>query len=231
MGFSYFESKFVLNKIHHQPQAFKSMFNGAYIHLLLNHIPVFGLFFGMGLLAWGILGKHQILRSAAFLILIGSALITLPVNKSGEEAEEIVEEILDARDPENRSLNHKLIHEHEEAAETAMILMLVLGVLSFGAWVMQSRKHRLAVSTSYLALVLAVANFAWMVYVNKQGGMISHVETRPNFVVPEHDHDHGEAHEHDSSHEEHQKKKGDHSHEEHDYAEDHGDGHKEEGHD
>lgn len=170
------------------------MFNGAYTHILLNHIPIFSLFFGVGLLAWGIFGKHQILKTAAFLILVVSAVITLPVNKSGEEAEEIVEEVLDARDPDNRRLNHKLIHEHEEAAETVMILMIVLGVLAIGAWVLQARKHRLAASASYLVLALALTSFVAMVNVNKLGGQISHLEARDGFVVPEHEHHEGEEH-------------------------------------
>ena len=82
--------------------------NGAEIHLLLNHIPVVGLFFVVALLAYALIRKNVPLVNICVVITLLLAVVTIPVNNSGEEAEEIVEEM---------GLDHDLIHEHEEAAE------------------------------------------------------------------------------------------------------------------
>lgn len=156
--------------------------NGASIHLLLNHLPVLGLFFGLCLLVWGILGKQSILRTAAYVLLVFASLTTLPVNISGEEAEEIVEEMHDGR-------SHEIIHEHEEAAELALFMMLTVGLMAIAAGVMQRRNHPQQRLASYATLGLGLVAFGYMAYVANLGGQISHPEIRADFVVPEgHEH-------------------------------------------
>lgn len=149
--------------------------NAAHIHLILNHFPVLGLLFGLVVLAFGLLRKQGALKRTGLVLVVFAVAITLPVNATGEEAEKIVEQMSDR--------NHGLIHEHEEAAETALWLMLLTGVVAIGALVMLSRSHPRAHLLTTVTLGLGVLVFIWMVQVANLGGRISHPEIRPGFQV------------------------------------------------
>jgi len=149
--------------------------NAAHLHLMLNHLPILGLFFGLVILAFGLLRKQGMLKRTGLILLVFAMAITLPVNSTGEEAEEIVE-----RMPDRSS---ELIHDHEEAADTALWLMLLTGGLSIGALVMLSRSHQRAHLLTSATLGLGVLVFIWMVQVANLGGRISHPEIRPGYQV------------------------------------------------
>ncbi len=72
--------------------------NGAAIHLALNHLPIWSLLIGLGILAGGIFGKQPSLRKAAYILILVASVATLPVNLSGESAVEVVETLSDCRD-------------------------------------------------------------------------------------------------------------------------------------
>ncbi|HEX9782951.1 MAG TPA: hypothetical protein VGA56_09525, partial [Opitutaceae bacterium] len=94
--------------------------NVAHLHLILNHVPVLGTAFGLGLLTFALWRKSEEVKKAALGLFVISALLAIPVYFTGEPAEEIVEELPD--------VSHANIEEHEEAAEVAFIGVLMLGV-------------------------------------------------------------------------------------------------------
>jgi len=149
--------------------------NAAHLHLVLNHLPVLGLLFGLVILGFGLLRKQEMVKRTGLVLVVFAVAITLPVNGTGEEAEEIVEHMNDR--------DQTLIHEHEEAAETALWLMLLTGGLAIGALVMLSRSHPRAHLLTTVTLGLGVLVFIWMVQVANLGGRISHPEIRPGFQV------------------------------------------------
>ncbi|GAB4395801.1 MAG: hypothetical protein OHK0053_06620 [Microscillaceae bacterium] len=147
--------------------------NGAQIHLLLNHIPILGALFGLILLIFGFIRANRSLTQAALLTFIVAALVTIPVDWSGEAAEEILEEKYEAQ------VSHDLIHEHEEMAELSVALMLALGGLSLLAFYFSWRKHRFATLANGAVLVLALVVFVTMARTGHSGGLIRHPELLP----------------------------------------------------
>lgn len=44
--------------------------NDAHLHLLFNHFPIVGLFFGFGILIAGIFKKNKLLLNVAYIVFI-----------------------------------------------------------------------------------------------------------------------------------------------------------------
>ena len=65
----------------------------AHIHLLIVHLPLFGAFFGMLVLAHGLWHKSEQTSIAAFNVFIISAIGAAIAKFTGEGAEEAVEHI------------------------------------------------------------------------------------------------------------------------------------------
>lgn len=156
--------------------------NAAQLHLILNHVPIVGLLFALAFTAYGWWRRDASLINAGKWAIIISVLLTIPTYLSGEPAEEIVEH--------QTNVSHDIIHEHEEAAELAFILMLVLGGLTFFSWWKQ-RSSRLWTT---IVLVAGLVVFAFMARVGHLGGLIQHPELRDSVEAVEA----GESHEADN---------------------------------
>ena len=145
--------------------------NDAHLHMVFNHFPIIGLFFGIGILAYGIIKKQTILVNTAYVIFIVCMIMAKATMMTGEGAEEIVEEL---------GTSHEIIHEHEEIAETFMKILYVLGILSILGLVANVKKHAKASIVSYVVLVLAIGAAVLSKSVGTSGGEIRHTEIREN---------------------------------------------------
>ena len=147
--------------------------NDAHLHMVFNHFPIIGLFFGIGILAYGIIKKQTILVNTAYVIFIVCMIMAKATMMTGEGAEEIVEEL---------GISHDIIHEHEEIAETFMKVLYGLGILSILGLVANLKKHSKAAIVSYVVLVLAISSAVLSKSVGTSGGEIRHTEIRENTV-------------------------------------------------
>lgn len=142
-----------------------------HIHLLLNHFPIIGTLFGFIIMAWGLFRKSDAVQHVALAIWFFMAIINLVVMKSGEEAEEKMEKW--------PGINKTVLHEHEEAAESANYVMIALGLLSAAA-VLVRKNHahyrRLRIVTLILSVVVMMAMFR----IGSLGGKIRHTELDNN---------------------------------------------------
>ena len=145
--------------------------NDAHLHMVFNHFPIIGLFFGIGILAFGIFKKHTILVNTAYVMFIFCMIMAKATMMTGEGAEEIVEEI---------GISHDIIHNHEEVAETFMKVLYVLGILSILGLVANFKKYAKASIVSYVVLVLAIGAAVLSKSVGTSGGEIRHTEIREN---------------------------------------------------
>jgi hypothetical protein len=150
--------------------------NAAHLHIMLNHIPVFGSLFAALLIAWGLLRKSEdVLRlGLALAVVVGVA--TWGVLLTGEPAEGVVEHLAD--------VSRRMIHAHEEAAEWATYTIAAAGLVSLLALLMVRRRHRAGRGLSILALVISLVGFAAASRAALLGGEIRHPEARPDFVAP-----------------------------------------------
>jgi uncharacterized membrane protein len=141
--------------------------NAAYLHLTLNHVPVLGVVFALGLLAAALFRRNDTLLRAGWVTLVVIALVALPVYFSGEGAEEIVE-----HEP---GVTHDHIEEHEEIALFAIIGMEALGLLAL-AGLLLSRRAAPPSWARMSTLALAVIVAGLMGFTAYRGGKINHPE-------------------------------------------------------
>lgn len=145
--------------------------NQAHLHMVFNHFPIIGLFFGIGILAYGIFKKQTILINTAYVIFIFCMIMSKATMMTGEGAEEIVEEL---------GISHDIIHEHEELAENFMKVLYGLGIVSILGLIATIKKYAKARIISYLILILAIGSAVLSKSVGTSGGEIRHTEIREN---------------------------------------------------
>ena len=144
--------------------------NAAHFHLLVNHLPIVGLWIGISVLFVGLLFKKTDVKLTAYGLFIFSAITSIFAFYSGERAVEVIEEIA--------GISETLIHTHEEYAELFFILILILGALSLAAFVTELKKLKYAKYIMMLTLLLALTNGVLAKYVATSGGEIRHTEIR-----------------------------------------------------
>lgn len=150
--------------------------NGAHLHLVLNHLPIFSIPLGLVFLLHSFYSGNQSTKRFAFLFMVLAGLSALPAFLTGEEAEEVIEHLV--------GVSKSLIHEHEEASEVALIFSLTLGVLA-GLQLLFEMKSSDQKSSSVLiqmgrkAVVgVAILTSAILIYAANLGGKIRHPEIR-----------------------------------------------------
>ena len=143
-------------------------FNGPQIHLMVNHFPIVGFILLTPILALVAWRGDAKLRQLTLVATVVVSLFVLPAFWTGEPAEEGVEHI--------PGVSEKDIHEHEEAAETALTLSLVTGAIALAGLLASKKKPAylpLAVKVSFLG---AAVTSALMANVGHEGGKIRHPE-------------------------------------------------------
>lgn len=146
---------------------------GAHLHLLLTHIPVIGIVFGLFITGFGLIRKKIDVLRTGFALFVFSGIAAAAVYVTGESAEEVVEGMA--------GVSHAIIEQHEEAAFIALIATLALAAASLiGLWLARKTFPR-RYATATLIGALAVAGVvAWTANL---GGQINHPEIRPGASI------------------------------------------------
>jgi hypothetical protein len=138
--------------------------NAAHLHLLVNHLPILGTFFGLALLVAALLLRKDDLRAAALVTLVIVGAAAQVAVRSGENAEHLVEEL--------EGVEGAAVHRHEEAAEPAGWAALATAAAALAALLWRRGRAPLAIAT----LVLALASAGLMARAGLSGGEIRHPE-------------------------------------------------------
>ena len=138
--------------------------NGAHLHLLLNHLPVLGTLFGLGILAIALWRRNDTLRRTGLALLVLAGVTAGAAFLTGEPAEDAVE----------GKVAGQAIEAHEEAAEAALWGAGILAVLSAGALLRWRREVPQAVAGGLLVGALATSGL--MAWTANLGGRIRHPE-------------------------------------------------------
>ena len=109
--------------------------NDAHLHLVVNHFPIIGIIFGIGILIIGLIIKNQSIKNTAFVLFIIAAIFGFASMNTGEGAEEIAEKL--------PGVTEQLIETHEELAETFSLFLYTTGLLSLVTLVLVYLKNML----------------------------------------------------------------------------------------
>lgn len=164
--------------------------NQAYLHLLINHVAILGVLFSFVLLVGGMLFRSFDVKKAAMIGFFVSGIATFVVFKTGEGAEESVENFA--------GVTESAIEEHEESAEGVVWLAGGLAVLSLVTLVLSIRKKSVPSVLMALLLISGAAASGWLVQVGRLGGLIRHTElgSQASDVVPDSPEEHEEKEDH-----------------------------------
>lgn len=166
------------------------MINPAQIHLATNHLPVVGFLTGFLILGTGCVRQHLAVKRTGLMVLVFAALSALPAYFSGEPAEELVED--------RPGVSEKLIHDHEEAAEVAVVFSALTGGLALASLVLgRMKKESLEKKASIATLGLALITTGILAMVAHRGGLIRHDELRGESIKTSESQENHEEKEHD----------------------------------
>jgi len=157
--------------------------NSAELHLAINHLPIAATLFGILVLIGALLVKSDMVRKTGLLLLIAAGLFTIPAVLTGEDAEDIIE---------NMALGenmHDIIHEHEEMAETGRWVSLGVSLLALVAFFFTHTKKSPAKLFTLITLVASIGSMVYLGNIASSGGEIRHTESRDGFIIPAENHE------------------------------------------
>jgi hypothetical protein len=151
--------------------------NYAHWHLTLNHVPVVGSFFVLGLLAWALWRRSEELKWTSLGATVLVALLTIPAYRTGEPAFEAAMEVLEAT-PEDED---PIVKAHENAAGLAFGGIALAGVVAL-AGLIRARVTRKPIAPALVlsVFILVIGTAVLMARAANLGGQIRHSEIRNN---------------------------------------------------
>jgi hypothetical protein len=144
--------------------------NGAYLHLVINHIPIVGMPFAFFLLLFGLIRKSKELVQAGFVTLIILGIGAYPVVKTGGMAAHTIWGM--------PGVTRETIHAHAEAADWGFWGSIILGLFSLGGFWVTAKSREISKTWTAIALVGALWVSSIMAMVAHLGGLIRHPEIR-----------------------------------------------------
>ena len=163
----------------------------AYLHIVINHLPIMGVPFALGLLLLGLLTRNDSIKRAALLAFVLLGALTVPVYLTGKGGEDFVEDLA--------GVSEAAIEAHERMALFALLSVGASALFSLFAFLKYRGLHLFkrraseeptpadgeAHTKSYrgvpgwvglTALVLALVTSGVLGYTGKLGGKIRHTE-------------------------------------------------------
>ena len=163
--------------------------NDAHLHLVVNHFPIIGTIFGLGILITGLFLKNNSVKNTAYMLLVVAAIFAALSMGTGEGAEELVEDM--------PTVGKQIIHEHEELAEKLALVLYTSGVLALIGLFLSFKKNSLEKYAAMATVVLTLIAVVLAKEVGTSGGEIRHTEIRDNALQPVGGESHEQAEDHD----------------------------------
>ena len=147
------------------------LFNGAQIHMLVNHLPVIGFLGMIPALIVAMVVKSIDIKRFVLLSVVVVGISALAPYFTGEPAEDVVENL--------PGVSKDQIHEHEELAEKATIVAVLTAAAAAAAFFMQRRNQDSLRRSIPIVLGLSLIAAGLMGAAAHEGGMIRHSEIDP----------------------------------------------------
>jgi len=140
----------------------------THIHLLINHLPIFGSILGALVLTHGLWTRSNQTKIAAYYVFIVSSIGAGIAYLTGEGAEETVEKL--------QGVAEATIKHHEQLALYALIALIILGLASIFGLIITMRKMEITRITAFVILVISIFSFGLVAKAGYTGGQIRHTE-------------------------------------------------------
>jgi uncharacterized membrane protein len=141
-------------------------------HLLLNHIPVLGVWFALAWMLAALILRNAAMMRSSWVALGVCALMAIPTYLTGEPAEETAERLPGVSKP--------ILEQHEDIGKSAFIGMEVLGALALGSLAVSWRKDKWLPPLAVASLLLTTVCGGVLGYTAYLGGQVRHSEIRAN---------------------------------------------------
>ncbi len=144
--------------------------NGAYAHLLVNHIPVIGIPVCLAFFVAGWFRKNsETVKIALWGFVVMGVLSFVTLRTGGPAAKTLF-------DYPGVTIDRAVVHEHAEAGEGACVGSSLLAALALAALYLMHKKGELPKTFAWVLLAGAVAVSAAMGKAAHEGGLIRHPE-------------------------------------------------------
>lgn len=143
--------------------------NLAHVHLMLNHVPLFGALAATILFCLAFFMRRQEVAKAGLVVILFTTVVAGIVYLTGEPAEELVENL--------PGVSEAVMETHEAVALIATIVLAVFGLIALYGLI--GFRHGVSMRFTKWALILSLVPLAAMAYTAYLGGQIRHSEIRP----------------------------------------------------
>ena len=141
----------------------------AHLHIMINHAPLFGVFFGAVILLVSMWFQQSFGKKIGLWILVWAALMTVPVYFSGMDAMSEV--------GSSSQVSGDVMMQHKAFALWSMILTSILGLLAlFPA--LEKNESKKGRRITWVVLALCALAFVLIGYTAHLGGVIRRPELR-----------------------------------------------------
>ena len=146
-------------------------FSNEHLHVLLNHLPVIGLAFGVAALGLALLMKSRPAQIIGLLLVLGAAASVWAVNTTGQNAYKPIRGLADDE-------GVKWLDTHMERAENFAPLFYTLAALAAAALLAPRKWPRSATPLAIATLALGALCMGASGWIADAGGQIRHPEFR-----------------------------------------------------
>lgn len=143
----------------------------VHLHLALNHLPVLGTPFLLGLLLWSWARRQAVTLRFSLWLFVVLAAASIAIKFTGDFAAEKIEA--------SPGFDKALIERHEQSADQATTGVFFMGIAAAVALFLSRGGRAVPKWSLGLLAVLALATFALMARTANLGGHIRHPEIRP----------------------------------------------------
>ena len=144
-----------------------------YIHVLLNHLPIYGTILGALALAISLMLRSRASQITALILTLIAGLSAYPVFVSGQRAYKTIRGLSD-------DAGADWLDEHMDRAEKTIGAFYFLPALAVAGLLVPIKWPKSAFPLAALTLVVAIVCSGLAVYIAQPGGRVRHPEFRPS---------------------------------------------------
>jgi hypothetical protein len=144
-----------------------------YIHVVLNHLPIYGTILGATALAISLLLRSRAAQITALILTLIAGVSSYPVFVTGQKAYKTIRSISD-------DAGSDWLDEHMERAEKTIGAFYFMAVLAIAGLIAPIKWPKAAIPLTALTLVAAILCSGIAIYIAQAGGRVRHPEFRPS---------------------------------------------------